>query len=436
MKSVTEDSKKNDNNQNILIKIFEWCKRKLFAPYRLPAYGFLFFFINFNLACFAQETFEYINSEQENVISYDKNLDVSFHKIKLPVQKTKNPNFIRIEDSNSILSKEVVFLIQDSGIDNAFLYKIDANTTKENPVEVIEEPLFNDKDSLILSDENNNVYTINCKLQKISKYDRFSKTITTKSINLLYRHQYNHRLFYDDNKLYLIGGYDSKSSFCNNVEVINLKDLSKEKTIEPQSDLEGGSLLFHCNKIRCGYYLLGCKSKIDGSNDIVGIYTDKNFSSISELGKLKFNLDEEYIFQSSMCLGDGRFEDVIFLVNKSSNEINKIDMNSFSKELIKIPFNLKNKNLKIFFPYFIFDDENKFYLTIFKSDELKILAEIKKTDKNSECKMLYEESFCLLNPTESEFIIVGPPKEGNIFEIIQIKRKDTNGNRRINTELS
>ena len=133
------------------------------------------------------------------------------------------------------------------------------------------------------------------------------------------------------------------------------------------------------------------------------------------------NPNKEYIVQSSICLGDGWFESVIFSVNETSNEINKIDIHSFSKTLIEIPSELKNKNLKVFFPYFIFDDQNKFYLTIFEPDELKIFAEIKKMNKDTECKKLYKERICLINPTESEFIIVGPPKEGNIFEIIQIK---------------
>ncbi len=405
-----------NNNENKIVGL------KFNLRFNLRVYMFLFFFINFNAACLAQETFEYINSEQKNVISYDKNFDICFYKIKLPVQKINNPNFIRIEDNNSILSKEVVFLIQDTSIDNAFLYIIDANTTEKKPVEIIEEPLFNNKDSLIICNENNNIYAINCKLQKISKYDRSSKTITTKNINLLYREKYNHWLFEEKNKLYLIGGYDIKSSFCNIIEVINLKDLSKEKTIKQQSDLEGGTLLFHCNNKLCRYYLLGCKNKLYNSNNIIGLYTDKNFSSISALGKLKFNQDEDYIVQSHICSENGQFEDVIFSVNRTSNEINKIDMNSFSKELIEFPSELKNKNLRIFFPYFIFDDENKFYLTIFKSDKLKRFAEIKKTYKNSECKKLYKECFRLLNPTESEFIIVGPPREGNIFEMIQIKR--------------
>lgn len=393
----------------------------LFVRHSLTYLLIFIILINFFNICYAQETFEYINSEQENVISCDKKSDVSFYQIKIPVKNTKNPNFIRIEDCNSVLSQEVVFLIQDSSIDNAFLYKIDANKTEESPVEIIEEPLFNDKDSLIISDENNNVYAINCKLQKISKYDRFSKSLITKEINLLYRHKYKHMLSYYENKLYIIGGYDLSASFCNSVEIINLKDLTKEKTINTQSDLEGGTFLLHCGDKEREHYLLGCKSKTDNKNNIVGVYTDKNFSSITELGKLKFNPNEEYIVQSSICLGDGRFERVIFSVNKTSNEINKIDINSFSKTLIEIPSELKNKNLKVFFPYFIFDDQNKFYLTIFKSDGLKIFAEIKKTDKNSECKKLYERRLDVLNPIESKFIIVGPPKEGNIFEIIQIK---------------
>ena len=150
--------------------------------------------------------------------------------------------------------------------------------------------------------------------------------------------------------------------------------------------------------------MLGCKSKSDNKNNIVGAYIDKNFSSITELGKLQFNPNKEYIVQSSICLGDGRFESVIFSVNETSNEINKIDIHSFSKTLIEIPSELKNKNL-----------------TIFEPDELKIFAEIKKMNKDTECKKLYKERICLINPTESEFIIVGPPKEGNIFEIIQIK---------------
>lgn len=409
--------------ENCSAKYYNNNKNNIFGlKHYLRVYAFLFLFLNFNVTCFAQETFEYINSQQKNVISYDKNFDVSFYKIKLPVQKTINPNFIRIEDCNSVLSKDVIFLIQDQSIDNAFLYKIDENIKDENFVEVIEEPLFNNKDSLIISNESNNIFAINCKLKKISKYDRSSKTITTKNINLLYREKYNHWLFEEDNKLYLIGGYDTKSSFCNIIEVINLKDLSKEKTIELQSNFEGGTLLFHCSKTKCGYYLLGCKSKIDDSNDIIGIYTDKNFSSISALGKLKFNPDEDYIVQSHICSENGLLEDVIFLVNRTSNKIYKIDMNNFSKELIEIPAELENKNLKIFFPYFIFDDKDKFYLTIYKSDKLNVFSEIKKTDKNSECKKLYKERFCLFTPTESEFIIVGPPKEGNIFELIQIKK--------------
>ena len=32
MKSVTEDNKENDNNQNILVKIFDWHKRTFLHP--------------------------------------------------------------------------------------------------------------------------------------------------------------------------------------------------------------------------------------------------------------------------------------------------------------------------------------------------------------------------------------------------------------------
>ena len=300
---MSDNNEENDNhfdkNQSDYLlqekkKNISFIRHSLTYGLFLPLLCFLLFVFvscNFNIACYAKETFEYINSEQENVISYDKNFDVSFYKIKLPVPKTQNPNFIRIEDCNSILSEEVIFLIQDSSIDNAFIYKIDTNITEKSPVEIIEEPLFNDEDSLIISDENNNVYAINCKLQKISKYNRFSKSLITKEINLLYRHKYNHMLSYDNNKLYIIGGYDLSSSFCNSVEIINLKDLTKEKTIETQSDLEGETFLFHCDNKACKWYLLGCKSKIDDSKDIVGAYTDKNFTSMSALGKLNFKIN-------------------------------------------------------------------------------------------------------------------------------------------------
>lgn len=148
-------------------------------------------------------------------------------------------------------------------------------------------------------------------------------------------------------------------------------------------------------------------------SNLVGEYTDKNCSSITTTGKLKFNPKEEYLVN---------FNGFIFSVNKKSNEISILDMNSFSKKQIKVPNDLKSKNLKIFSPFFIFDDKNKFYLTTYKSGELKVFAEIKKTDKNRECKILYEEPIrSLLQADEYYSVIVGPPKDGNIFELIRIQ---------------
>ncbi len=392
MKSVTEDSKKNDNNQNILIKIFDWCK----SYFGHPTTGILVRALKCTLPTILILFFSYL---------FIKNY-MYIKKNNIVTDKIKNMHTYRGGHSSLELEQFGVILLCDYsgyGIIERFDNKINKFFIIEKYKNIKSKfctPIRMTDDKILVFGQNISLLDIknNYSQDLYKNYNRYnSQIIKLKNDNI-----------------FIIGGRDSNNKF---IEECDIFDVSQRKIIN------GNKLIYNNNKIdlyknKRNILQINNKDILICFDNVIQIYnTDKN--ECMKIKHLDFQIDDVfYMVNSNQVLISYRTKNNNKILNIGILNLDNYSLKFLNQsKLIQGYKTVISKNNNIYFIGTSQENNKGIFLYDYSKNKFNFIGNMRQNRIGHSCVLIGNNKILITGGSVDEFL----PNSTNSVEILKIK---------------